>query len=130
MVPRKPAIKVEELKQENFLAFNQLLSTTYVHKKQNSDGESIKLLNIKWLQYRVDSPGKFLYKFSFQDKQEFKEVNLNRRSKLSTFAAKNLTPISSQIIQLPDKKVKDLKSVLEFINPISRPFYESLISCN
>ncbi|KAJ8880734.1 hypothetical protein PR048_017204 [Dryococelus australis] len=90
MVSRNLAIKVIELVQENIIAFNQLLSTIYVHKKQNSEGEPM------W----------------------------------SKFAAKELTPIAHKLFQLPEAKVKNLKSFLEFVHPTSCTFYESLILCN
>lgn len=80
------------------------------------------------MQYKTDSPGVVSYKYSF-DEDEFLELSLDRKSlRKSTETNFVLKPIATTPLPLPTEKLKDLQSLLPFIHPNSRLYYNSFIA--
>ncbi|KAG5889310.1 hypothetical protein JTB14_031956 [Gonioctena quinquepunctata] len=142
MVPREPPIEVVEMQQKNILDFKSCLKSHYVHRKINTDKETINWLQIRWLQYRTELLSQIGYKTSFTS-ENFKILDLSskrkntreayptRRLALSSGASHIpkdseviLTPISTCRIPLPEKKVKDLKDLMPYVSEVSKCFYE------
>lgn len=125
MIHRTPPIKVQEMVQSEFFNFKKLLSTSHVHRKFNNKNEAVSWNKIKWIQYRTSSPGVM---FSF-GQEEFMELHLERKStRISVETNIALEPISTTPLPLPTEKIKDLKSLMPYIHPNSRQYYESFMN--
>lgn len=128
MIHRTPPIKVQEMVQSEFFNFKKLLSTSYVHRKFNNKNEAVSWNKIKWIQYRTSSPGIMFYKYSF-GQEEFLELHLERKSTRKSVETNIvLEPISTTPLPLPTEKIKDLKSLMPYIHPNSRQYYESFMN--
>lgn len=128
MIHCTPPIKVQEMVQSEFFNFKKLLSTTNIHRKFNNKNESVTWNKIKWIQYRSSSPGVMFYKHSF-GQEEFLELHLERKSARKSVETNIvLGPISTTPIPLPAEKIKDLKSLMPYIHPNSRQYYESFMN--
>nr|XP_034835086.1 uncharacterized protein LOC117991601 [Maniola hyperantus] len=132
-VHRNPKINVVEMQQSQFYNFQKLLTTQYVHRKINSVKEKVNWTKIKWIQCRKVDPGVLYYKYSFDDSEElFKVLSLKRNRNMTRSQSEDtapvtpLVPLNQRPIKLPAPKVRDLQSFLEYLQPSSRPFYESL----
>ncbi|KAG5895958.1 hypothetical protein JTB14_027958 [Gonioctena quinquepunctata] len=132
---------IEKVK-KYILDFKSCLKSHYVHRKINTDKETINWLQIRWLQYRTELLSQIGYETSFTS-ENFKILDLSskrkntreaystRRLALSSGASHIpkdseviLTPISTCRIPLPEKKVKDLKDLMPYVSEVSKYFYE------
>jgi len=129
MIHRTPPIKVQEMVQSECFNFKKLLSTSHVHRKFNNKNEAVSWNKIKWIQYRTSSPGVMFYKYSF-GQEEFLELHLERKSTRKSVETINivLEPISTTPLPLPTEKIKDLKSLMPYIHPNSRQYYENIMN--
>lgn len=132
-VHRNPKINVVEMQQSQFYNFQKLLTTQYIHRKINSVKEKVNWNKIKWIQCRKVDPGVLYYKYTFDDSEElFKMLSLKRNRNMTRSQSEDtapvapLMPLNQRPIKLPAPKVRDLQSFLEYLQPSSRPFYESL----
>lgn len=140
LVPRHPSIEVIEIPQKDLLNFENVLKGYYVHRKINNNNESIQWLQIKWLQYRTEFPAKVLYKNSFNSTEDFNILDLSRKKKAYVTRANTsskadnmpepqiiLKPLHSHRIPLPEKKIKDLKELMDFMSETSKSYYQNLV---
>jgi len=71
----------------------------------------------------LSSPGIMFYKYSF-GQEEFLELHLERKNTQNLVETNIvLEPISTT--PLPTEKIKDLNSLMPYIHPNSRQYYES-----
>lgn len=128
MIPRKPPIIVHEMQQDQFLNFKELLETAFVQKKVNTAGEPVKWTKIKWMQFRWDKPNEMQYKIYFGNDEQFKTISfVKKNTRHSTDTDFNLRPISNKPLPLSNEKLKDLKDLMQYIQPNSRIFYNALV---
>lgn len=115
------------MKQENFFNFKDLITNMYVHKKVNTRGEPVCWNKLRWMKYTTDNFGKVFYKHSFSNNEEsFKILDLSKKTRLSGELS-GLKPLHSKPLPMSKEKLKDLKSLLPYINESSRPFYNALM---
>ncbi|KAJ8877997.1 hypothetical protein PR048_022460 [Dryococelus australis] len=79
------------------------------------------------MRYESPCPDTVKFKYSFQDDEQFKTLDLSRRHTTRT-SLPTLTPISSTPLPLSADKVNDLKFHLQYIHPNSRQFHESFLN--
>lgn len=122
------------MQQSQFYNFQKLLTTQYVHRKINSVKERVSWNKMKWIQCRKVNPGVLSYKYAFDDNEElFKVLSLTRNRNMTRSQSEDtapvapLMPLNQRPIKLLAPKVRDLQSFLEYLQPSSRPFYESLL---
>lgn len=120
---------VNKMNAQKFLDFTSNLKESLVYRKKNVKNEPWKFTDIQWIRVEKENPGKFKYKSSFEDNEEFKEVSLLRKVKdikeiiLSAdkiHATDNSNPISKE-------KKHDLINLLKYISPNKHQFYHNLI---
>lgn len=58
------------MKQEHFYNFKDLITTMFIHKKVNTNGEPVCWNKLRWVKYPHDNDGKVLYKQSFLNDEE------------------------------------------------------------
>lgn len=141
MVPRNPPIEVLEIEQKDLLNFEDTLKDKYIHRKINTNKEAVNWLQIKWMQYTTKFPTKVLYKNSFDLVVDFKVLDLSRTTRSNAYATRATTsfgaggllgketilqPLHRSRIPLPEKKLKDLKDLMQYISETSRYFYNDL----
>lgn len=135
-VQRNPPINVIQMQQHNFFNFKELLTKLFVHKKVNSNGEAVGWNKIRWMKYVPNNFGKVLYKYTFSsdnnETDQFKLLDLTKKTRRSSELLNNTTnnilqPLHSKPLPLSNEKLKDLQSLLPYINEASRPFYNNLI---
>jgi len=88
------------------------------------------------MKYLPDTFGKVLYKHTFSsdnnESDQFKLLDLTKKTRRSSelLHINNinvLKPLHSKPLPLSKEKLKDLQSLLPYINEASRPFYNNLI---
>lgn len=132
-VQRNPPINVIQMQQQNFFNFKELLTKLFIHKKVNTNGEAVGWNKIRWMKYVPENFGKVQYKHTFSSDNneidQFKLLDLTKKTRRSTELLNNniLQPLSSKPLPLSNEKLKDLQSLLPYINEASRPFYNNSI---
>lgn len=121
---------VHQMQPDYFLDFSEVLKRELVYRKKDNKS-SWKFENIQWIRVKKDSPGKFFYKTSYDENENFKEVSLIRKKGVNNvqFTVNPLYEAQSQIPVTQEKK-NDLLSLLKFIKPCNHKFYENLQTSN
>lgn len=123
-----PKFEVQKLTSLDFYDFSENLKHKLVYRKTNTQNEPWKFEEIYWIRIKKEKPGSFFYKSSFEDTENFKEVNLLRKNTKQKVAAltahlkyqrDNENPIKSE-------KKRDLLNLLPYIRPENHQFYENL----
>lgn len=119
--------KVNEMDQNEFLDFGEVLKKQLVYRKQNVKKEPWKFENIQWIRVRKDAPGTFFYKCSFEDEEPFKTVSLVRKNKSPNISLEihHAYPHGRQNTITVEKK-NDLLQLLKFLKPSNHIFFQNL----
>lgn len=91
----------------------------------------MSFLNSHFFKYTRENPGKVFYKASISDDdQSFRIWDISKKKKLDVPSTIKLEKLheNEYPLPLPKKKLDDIKSLLPFIHPNSRLFYNSLKS--
>lgn len=115
---------VHEMSQENFRNFRTMAKTKFTFRKVNEERESVCWHAVRWLRYTREV-GKIFYKYTLDDDEPFKVVNIRRRGVL------NLCPAETpkcyvEPIKISTAKKQDLIAVLPLIDGIYHEFYMNL----
>lgn len=124
---KSPTFVVTELTASDFFSL-KVLESNSVNRKMTSEGEKVMWLKIQWIRFEKQHPGVMYFKYTNSDDVPFSSVDLNKRSR-----GRKTLP---QNIQLPllypegrpiaKPKLMDLKTLLQFIPPVSHAFYRKL----
>jgi len=119
-----PPIKVVQMKQVSFFNFKNVITSMYVHKKVNANGEPVCWNKLRWMKYTADNVGKVLYKHSFSNNEEesFKVLDLTKKTRRSSELI-DLQPLHSKLLPLSKEKLNELSSLLPYINETSRQIF-------
>lgn len=115
---KKRPFKVKEMVQSEILDYAALLKTHVTVKNKE-----FKLQLAKWLRYQRGQ-SKFLFKNSLKEDEPFIEINAAKRGQCISDAS--LKAAYAGPLPITAEKKKDLLSLLPFIPPFFRPFYENL----
>ncbi|XP_072399152.1 uncharacterized protein [Diabrotica undecimpunctata] len=122
LIPRKPPIFVQEMKQEEFLCFKSLLSGKFQHAKTNTQGQPVVWSKIRLIYYSSENLGVMKYKNSFTDDEPYKTLSL-LRTRTRNSGTTRLLPISDKPLGIPANKTQHLKDMLPYVEESSRPYY-------
>ncbi|KAK9874126.1 hypothetical protein WA026_002479 [Henosepilachna vigintioctopunctata] len=81
------------------------------------------------MQFRWDKPNEMQYKISFGNDEQFKTLSFvkkDTRHSTNTDYHFSLRPISKKPLPLSNEKLKDLKDLMQYIEPNSVIFYNVL----
>lgn len=89
--------------------------------------EKLKITKYSWLRVDRDQPGIIQDKENFNDLTDFEMINVFKRGvTLEKIARMELNSLPAEV-PLNDTKKKDLRSMIDFIHPCNRDFYENMI---
>lgn len=127
MIPRTPPIVVTEMGLQDFFDFKSLLRSRFQHRKVNTSGQPVIWNKIRHIQYRHDKIGTMLYKFSFNNEEEFSGLDLLRK-KTRRSQILQLTPISKEPLGIPENKLQHLRDLQPYIDANSRMYYSQFLN--
>lgn len=107
-------------------------------RQKATTGEPIEFRNIMWMRFEKSCPPllQYSYKWSHDANESWKQVDVSKsvRGRPSNAALANTTLARLNLPQKYDSprpikaaKLRDLKSILEFVPPVHHAFYTSLI---
>lgn len=123
--------EVKKMTSDNFFDFSVNLKQKLVYRKTNMKGEPWKFEEIFWIRVEKSNPYMFKYKSSFDSEEPFKEVSLARKSlkqKHSVLVAEKKYP-NDNVNPIKKEKKDDLMSLMKYISPEKRNFYQDLVVC-
>ena len=122
---RNNPFMVTEMTREDFMPLEPV-AKSIVNSKVNTFKQKVEWLNIKWILVTKNKPVHFQYRFTLNDLENWKRVDLRKRGKGK--------PSSVGRIQLPNlysgpRVIKEAKKkdLLQYIPPINHSFYHGLI---
>ena len=124
---RKNPFSVCEMKTSDFLSLKSL-KPCIVNRKQDTQKNSINWLSIRWIRITKDKPFQFRFRYSLNELEVWKTVNLQRKTKGRPVHMGRITIPQSHPgpRSISQKKLDDLKDLLDFIPPIHHSFYQNL----
>jgi len=101
-----------------------------VNRTVNQEGELIHFRDsVRWI--RVIDYGKYMYKTSHGDTEDFKTVDICKGSKLLMDAESMQLPMRPQVHhQIKSAKIKDIAKQLDYIPAAYKHYYEAVIKKN
>ena len=106
----------------------QPLKSSIVNRKVNTVSGKVEWLKIHWISVVKDQPLQFQYRYSMNDLECWKTVDLQRKTKgrPADIGRVSLPPLYSQPRAVDGKKVSDLLELLNYIPPMHHGFYHQL----
>lgn len=114
------------MEQKHFINFKTVLRKNLILRKHNVNNEKVYWTKIKWLQFRKENCMKVFYKYSFNENENFKILDLQRMKNRRSNNDLQLIPLYSQPLALPATKVADLEALFPYIHESSRHFYQQI----
>lgn len=116
---KKPFV-VEEMIQENFVSFSELLKGPLQCRKTDTENLKVDWRQIKWIKYLKIMGSLFLIDYSVDNEESFRTLSFSRRGKQCVLAPK---AISSEPIPISREKKNDLIQQLPFIFDVFKQYY-------
>ena len=126
----KNPFNVVTMDHKNFFDFEKLFKgdSPLVLRHKNCQKQKIKWQNIRWIRYKNDQHGKFLYKNSLQETENFQTANFIRKGKENTIIRDALTLRYKGPMPISNEKKKDLIDMIPLLDPSVHNFYTELKS--
>ena len=104
------------------------LTAMIVNRKTNTVGDSVKWLNIHWIRVEKDYPMSFKYRYTLNDLDPWKEVDMCHKQAGQHFDMEKVetSPLYFRPRQISAPKLKDLKQLLCYIRSVHQDFYNAL----
>jgi hypothetical protein len=121
--------KFESIKMEkNYFKNTAVIEENMVNRKKTDSEDKVEWLKIKEMRFKMEAPGLMEYKYTHNSLVSFDSVNLNKRLKgrPSNLGSLILTTLYPNGRKLSDEKLKDVKSLLQFMPPMFHTFYTNL----
>lgn len=127
---RKNPFSVCEMKSEDFVSIKSL-KPHIVNRKVNTQKQAVNWMEMRWIRVTKDKPFQFSYKYSHNALEAWKVVDLARKTKgrRPDMGRVSLSRLYDGPRQIDDKKLADLRSLLDFILPVYHSFYQELSGC-
>ena len=121
--------QVERMRCEDFVTLAPVRSEI-VYRKKNTLKEKVEWLSIRWIQTRQDKPYQIFYKYSHNDLESWKILDVCRRTRgrPSDPGRIVLPRLRAGPRPIQPKKLKDLLELLDYIPPVYQAFYKALES--
>lgn len=122
----RPQFQVIEMKSNDFFS-TEIIGKVLINRKIDTEKQKINWLKMRWMQFKKAYPKRLFFKETLNPDIEFFEINLAPTYK-SPPIPKTLPLLRNNDRYLKKEKLKDIKSLLEFVPPIHHRFYEDLQS--
>lgn len=124
---RKKPFQVHVMENSHFFSTDKV-KKCLINRKTNEDGETISWLKIQWLKFTKEKPFTMMYKYTFNELEAFKEINLKPkiRGRISNLGTIHENLLYSGQRKINPLKLKDLKDLLIYVPPVHHDFYKSL----
>ena len=126
---RKNPFTVTKMTPADFVSL-VLVSKAFVNRKINTAKRSVQWLQIKWIRVQKDKPLQFQYRYSLNDLEAWKTVDLKRRTKdrPPDLGRIQLPRMYTTARPIKPAKKTDLLSLFQYIPPLHHPFYNNLLA--
>ena len=126
---RKNPFVVRRMSQDNIVSIDKVVKEI-VNRKTNTDGNKVEWLRILWIRVEQDHPYTFKYRYSHNELEEWKVINLQKRQRgrPANLGTMTLDPLYSGPRPINRKKLDDLRQLLDFVPPVFHAFFLELIS--
>lgn len=105
------------------------LPKAFVNRKVNTKKQNVDWLRIRWIRVSKDEPLQFRYRYSHNPLEQWKVVDLKRRTKGRPPDMGHIVPKKLYMSPRSIKSAKkDLLELLNFVPPIYHAFYQDLVS--
>ena len=120
--------EVTQMSQQDFLDL-KALSRCIVNRKVDERGAKVQWLKMRWIRVEKSKPLKFQYRFSHNELEVWKTVDLRRRRGRPCDICKfQLTRLYGGPRQVSSPKLSDIRDLMDYIPPVYQKFYEELNS--
>lgn len=121
-----PPYTVKEMDYTKFLDFKSYSKQLITNRNKNVDGNIMRWLDVKWLQYKKDSPLYIYYKNQLSEK-DFQQLCIRRPTR-EKFTANNVDQLYHSRLSIDEKKLKDLLFLCSTnkIPSVYHQFYQNL----
>lgn len=120
---------VVEIDQSFIYNFKKIEKDFVKNRKIDSQGENVRWMDIKWMQFRKGEPNKIFFKYKVDESLEFKffEISRQQRNRLSIANAELVQAYSNELPIAKEKK-KDLVDLCDknMIKSVYQDFYRKL----
>ena len=125
----KNPFRVTPMNQDDFVTL-AAVRAEIVYRKVNTLKEKVEWLRIRWIRITKDKPFQIQYKYSHNDLECWKILDVHRRKRgqPSDPGRLELQPLYTRPRPIKENKLKDLLELLDYIPPIHQGFYSSLPS--
>ena len=116
------------MSQQDFLNF-KALSQCIVNRKEDEHGAKVQWLKMRWIRVEKSKPLKFQYRFSHNELEAWKTVDLRRRRGHPCDIGKfQLTRLYGGPRKISSPKLSYIRDLVDYIPPVYQKFYEELNS--
>ena len=125
---RKNPFTVTDMSQDDFVSLRDL-SKAFVNRKVNTRKDKVDWLRIRWIRVTKDEPLQFRYRYSHNTVEQWKVVNLKRRTKGRPPDMGRILPkkLYTSPRSIKSAKKKDLMELLDYVPPIYHTFYQDIV---
>ncbi|KAJ8889319.1 hypothetical protein PR048_008818, partial [Dryococelus australis] len=104
------------------------IEVNMVNTKNTTTGDKVEWFNIKEMRFTKNKPGIMEYKFTHNSLIGFNSIYLNKRltSSPANLGSLVLPILYPQGRELSEEKLKDVRSLLQFVPPVYHAFYNGL----
>lgn len=106
----RPAYIVKEMDYTEFKDFKRYSQKLIINKNKNTEGEVMRWLKVKWLQFRKNSPMYIYYKNQLSQ-SEFKQICIRRSSRKEDVITSDVNQLYQSRLKIEENKLKDLQDL-------------------
>ena len=122
---RKNPFSVHVMNRKDFVALKSL-KPNIVNRKWNNDHCKVNWLAMHWIRVSSEKPYQFSYKYSLNELESWKVVDLRRKRGRPASMARPIPLLYTAPRKIKQRKLDDLHSLLPYLPPVHHAFYESL----
>lgn len=124
---RQNPFEVLRMKAEDFRSINPV-RLCITNRKVNTNKSKVQWLNIRWARFEKSEPFQMKYRFSHNDLEPWKILNLKKRQK---GRPRNVGQITLPLLRenppgLKKNKLTDILSLLDYVPPVYHDYYTQL----
>ncbi|CAH1111345.1 unnamed protein product [Psylliodes chrysocephalus] len=120
---KKKKFQVVELNHKDFVNYSDLYKSHLKLKQEDSNGNSFKWTELRWLRYRQEFPKNIFFKSSLDEREEFRCMNLEGRISQDT-------PLNSLPCYTSSLVISNEKKILDLLSPDFHDFDKNLKTTN
>ena len=124
---RNNPFHVTKMEMGDFVSVQNVRSMI-VYRKVDVNKQKVDWLSIRWLRFSKEHPLEIYFRYSHNTLEAWKilDVHPRRQGRPSDVGRTALVPLYTSQRCIKDSKIKDLKSLMDYIPPVHHPFYNAL----